>query len=820
GFNGVAAGGIWEAPFTADAMHTAGAHGAFSITEGNLVIQDNVSSSTGISSRVLAEIVSHEFGHTLGIGHSADPSALMYASVNGFGADLKTDDKVAARWLYPSGTVVPPPVATAPEAPSNLRATTGPNYADFIWIDNANNEQVQSLWISTGANGTFVKFADVGANATNARVTSLGAGTYRAYVQATNAVGTSQSNTVTFTISTNTTNSPVASFTATPATGVMNVTNFSFTDTSTGTITSRQWNFGDGFAASTPTATHVYTNAGTYVVTLTVNGNGMTSQTTRNIVVSSSESPVTPIVVAAFDAPTGTIAAGSPVTFTDASSGSPTSWAWNFGDGGLSNAKNPTHVYANAGTYGVTLTVANASTTSVVTKGIVVVAALPYSSLVSVAAQTGGVGGTSWRTEITLFNAGTSGASVSLVYLPTGGGNVLSNSLFLSPKQSVTYANALLDVFGIANGAGAVTVEAASAGTVANLRLTSRTFTTGATGTYGQAVPEVASNELADTLYIAGIESTSAYRTNVGLVNRATSAVSAAIALIDATGNTLSTRTISLPANSFQQQPLGTWFPAVDGQTHEHLTMRIIAASDASISGYASLVDNVTQDPIYIQAVPESTGGAMMIPVVGRAPGANATFWRSDVTFHNPTDSRMVLTLRYAGTSKTLAIDAGNTEVLADVVADWGLLSGSGTLQITWGGDIGPVVTSRTYTSVATGGTYGQSIDPVSAFAPQSFVPGLRNDTAYRSNVGFVNGGDGSETFNVRLLAQNGDELGRATLTLAAKEMSQYAVTALFSNVPAAPFTLHVVGNANASLFAYGSMVDNRSGDPVFFAGR
>ncbi|HEX7832571.1 MAG TPA: hypothetical protein VF787_23140, partial [Thermoanaerobaculia bacterium] len=47
GFNGVAAGGIWEAPFTADAMHTAGAHGAFSITEGNLVIQDNVSSSTG-----------------------------------------------------------------------------------------------------------------------------------------------------------------------------------------------------------------------------------------------------------------------------------------------------------------------------------------------------------------------------------------------------------------------------------------------------------------------------------------------------------------------------------------------------------------------------------------------------------------------------------------------------------------------------------------------------------------------------------------------------------------------------------------------------
>jgi len=27
-------------------------------------------------------------------------------------------------------------------------------------------------------------------------------------------------------------------------------------------------------------------------------------------------------------------------------------------------------------------------------------------------------------------------------------------------------------------------------------------------------------------------------------------------------------------------------------------------------------------------------------------------------------------------------------------------------------------------------------------------------------------------------------------------------------------------GDANAKLFAYGSMIDNASGDPVFFAGR
>lgn len=47
------------------------------------------------------------------------------------------------------------------------------------------------------------------------------------------------------------------------------------------------------------------------------------------------------------------------VSFTDVSSGRPTSWAWDFGDGGTSTQRNPTHTYSTAGSYTVTLTVAN-----------------------------------------------------------------------------------------------------------------------------------------------------------------------------------------------------------------------------------------------------------------------------------------------------------------------------------------------------------------------------------------------------------------------------------------------------------------------------
>jgi len=49
------------------------------------------------------------------------------------------------------------------------------------------------------------------------------------------------------------------------------------------------------------------------------------------------------------------------VRFTDTSSGNPTSWLWDFGDGSKSNLQNPAHTYTSAGTYTVSLTVNNSN---------------------------------------------------------------------------------------------------------------------------------------------------------------------------------------------------------------------------------------------------------------------------------------------------------------------------------------------------------------------------------------------------------------------------------------------------------------------------
>jgi PKD repeat protein len=75
---------------------------------------------------------------------------------------------------------------------------------------------------------------------------------------------------------------PVASFTASPTTGVAPLV-VSLSDTSTGTITSRSWNLGDGTTASTQTVAKTYSNPGTYTVTLTVTGSGGSATASKSI---------------------------------------------------------------------------------------------------------------------------------------------------------------------------------------------------------------------------------------------------------------------------------------------------------------------------------------------------------------------------------------------------------------------------------------------------------------------------------------------------------------------------------------------------------
>ena len=108
-------------------------------------------------------------------------------------------------------------------------------------------------------------------------------------------------------------------------------------------LRSYSWDFGDSGTSTLQNPAHTYTTAGTYSVNLTVTGPGGSNSKFRTNYISVNTPPVAP--VANF---TGTPTTGdSPlaVQFSDDSTGSITSYSWDFGDSGTSTLQNPAHTY-------------------------------------------------------------------------------------------------------------------------------------------------------------------------------------------------------------------------------------------------------------------------------------------------------------------------------------------------------------------------------------------------------------------------------------------------------------------------------------------
>jgi parallel beta-helix repeat protein len=151
---------------------------------------------------------------------------------------------------------------------------------------------------------------------------------------------------------------PVANFTATTTSGDVSLT-VQFTDASTGNITSWSWNFGAGASPATADTQGphnvTYNTEGLKAVSLRVTGLGGSDTETKVDYIN-----VLPLVpVADFTANPRTGTASLTVNFTDTSTGTITSWAWDFNNDGTtdSTVQNPSYAYSNPGSYTVKLTV-------------------------------------------------------------------------------------------------------------------------------------------------------------------------------------------------------------------------------------------------------------------------------------------------------------------------------------------------------------------------------------------------------------------------------------------------------------------------------
>ncbi|HTI10485.1 MAG TPA: PKD domain-containing protein [Puia sp.] len=212
---------------------------------------------------------------------------------------------------------------------------------------------------------------------------------------------------------------------ATLKTAYVNCDNYTFTfsnENSAQTITSYYWDFGvPGITTDTSTlATPAYTYAdtGTYTLKLKVsNSTGCTDSTTSPVKVYPGFTPAFTVTGSCYQ---------SPFLFTDATYakyGTVDSWSWNFGESSSASntsvVQDPTHQYASANTYTVTLNVGTSkgcsgSISKAVTANDKPLITLPFTdtlicsidSLPLIAEASGSGASYSWSPAYNIINAG------------------------------------------------------------------------------------------------------------------------------------------------------------------------------------------------------------------------------------------------------------------------------------------------------------------------------------------------------------------------------------------------------------------------------
>jgi len=123
------------------------------------------------------------------------------------------------------------------------------------------------------------------------------------------------------------------------------------TDSSGNAVTNWNWTFGDGANSGDQSPSHTYTNAGTFTPSLAAYDN----QSAAPLAVTGLE-PVT-VTNDTLTVSAGPYVGAVPLTvqFTspaqDGLGDTVTNWSWDFGDGSISSAQSPSHVYQTVGVF-------------------------------------------------------------------------------------------------------------------------------------------------------------------------------------------------------------------------------------------------------------------------------------------------------------------------------------------------------------------------------------------------------------------------------------------------------------------------------------
>jgi hypothetical protein len=365
----------------------------------------------------------------------------------------------------------------------------------------------------------------------------------------------------------------------------------------------------------------------------------------------------------------------------------------------------------------------------------------------------------------------------------------------------------------------------------------SRTFSVTADGgTYGQYVPAVPYANFVSkgsVLSLQHIVQSDTYRTNLGLVEGSGEKVSLEVRIFDAAGAKRSSFNVDLNGGERAQ---------LNGVLKEHGVAlddgRIeveVTSGNGKVTAYASVVDSATSDPQ--QLVPPITldhagHDKWVVPGVADLAGGSGN-WRTDVRIFNAGTGVAELTLAFYSmkggppATQTITLGAGEVRQLDRVLSFFGISDDGGALHVSSAAPAQLVVTARTYKQTEYG-AYGQfipAVTPDEAVAVGSRplqILQMEESARFKSNIGFAEVSGKPVTLEVAVFRPNSNDPALLEVKLEPNQFQQ--MNSLLSSLGLsdtynARISVRAAGGEGRAL-AYGSLIDQKNGDPTYIPGQ
>ncbi len=462
-----------------------------------------------------------------------------------------------------------------------------------------------------------------------------------------------------------------------------------------------------------------------------------------------------------------------------------------------------------------------------------------YNTIIPAVASAEGARSSLWKTDVQIFNPTEKTISYTMYFIPPDTDGTQTPYQFkgtIEPKKLAIFNDIVKNTFGLSHIVGGIQIVSNG-----NSISTARTYNRTELGTYGQFVKgyDVSSAIGKDSSYfvrqnevghIFHLINSISFRTNVGFMEVKGEPVEALINIYDNENNLLGSGSYNLQPKGFLQvndifNNLG-----ISG-FKSSARAEIKINGDGALFAYASVVDNYSNDAIFVPLLKEEGNlQNQSIAVAANKEGDRGTFWKSDLRIFNPKEEAQDVTINFVEKgnlyTKTVEVEGKNIIYTNDLIEQFfGLTDNVGEVQII--APEGVLATSRIYTSMEENMTYGQ-------FVPSTLIQGaiginqeqyilhLASNESFRTNIGISEITGSPATVEIKLYSSDGNELASGMFNLSGNEFKQInRIFEIFNigNVNNGYAKVKVL-SGNGSVLVYGSVVDNYTGDAIYVIGQ